>query len=1306
MSELFLSIVNMSISASWIVLAVLLLRLPLKKAPKWIAVLLWAVVALRLVCPVTVESVLSLIPSPQTVPSAIMTDTVPQIYSGSTTMNHIVNPILSDVFSPNPGDSVNPLQIWIPVASAVWSIGILGFFAYGTLSYIRLRRKLCTAVRLRDNIYQSECVASPFVLGVLRPKIYLPFSLKNEELSHVIAHEEAHLHRKDHWWKPLGFAILTLHWFNPLVWLAYVLLCRDIELACDEKVVKDLSLEERADYSQALLHCSVGRKMIAFCPLAFGEVGVKDRIKSVLSYKKPAFWIILVALILSSVLAVCFLTNPRSGSLGTLENLEFHSLNTEDTSCVWVSDGFSYERVGPISGDLMRDLANIKTSKEEISANRSEDRDKSHTIVLQSPRQATLSEKSYLEGTYIHFNSDFTFVWINNGVKPTLSYKVMEPERAKEVYELIAGYNISEPAVKIPPVSQNVVDMETLKAKYPMYFGLETMKGLEVYIWQMAENSYSCGLLPGVNRNYSQEEIWDLHLNSTTLGEMQNIIAYYIASGEVGKESVSLHAITMPHSSYTYVIDSAYIKQLTELFWTKTFVNVIDDATFDIDADGKTEYCVLHYGPTSGLFTFTFSAYESGVLEYFNVFYTQHTNLRFAIQTLSSKPEGQLILTGEGLNSTYALTPTVKDGNIVLSSDEMEVQYWGEQGIDSPFATQYKGSLWPATFYSITSNEPYTDVIDEATFDIDHDGRKEYCRLETFSLYSSFVFSFSVCEDGEPEYFNIFTANHGNLQFVTNDDGQTVLFQSGGLDGDRYLSISVEQGNIIIYSDEQDVCYWGEDQGVDSHYAGLIFRKFLPNFFDSGPAKTVYGNLKTYYQNTDGTWQCEGYQYKYRLEITGRQPLAETDTTYVYLSNLESIPFEQAMWASGLSSSLTQYFSYEEAMLVEILTVPTAENAVFKKAENGNLISPSGVEYRFLANEGILNYIGELEYVGDVEGQSSDPTSPYKTGIFALKGNDNVLIRWREDSEWYAIYRKASLPPFQFTIDNCTRLEFLHYSEYFHNSKDHIACNRGIVGQTEAREFLFKVRLFEAPRDAGLYDLVRKPNGFLENCYLYGWLCGFFEEDPNLVVKMQVQSFNDLAYSIEIDRNEHVLANEFLQYLQSVSCPSELYTNEAPTECQANVQIFQNDDRTYSYTVSDLKGNILYRQENAVRKPKVWEVSSNVFGLVTQAGTGLSTNWAVFCDVERGRVSEPFYYVLGAQGDYVVYAEYKEDKHLVVVQNMFDKSAYCKTYELENVSPVAADFVVECEFDGDGNATVTYLVGKKYTRTKLTINIP
>ncbi len=950
MSEVFLSVLNMSISASWIVLAVLLLRVLLKKAPKWITVLLWAVVAVRLVCPFTIESVLSLIPSAQTVPSAIMTDSVPQIYSGISAVNNMVNPVIGETFSPAPGDSANPLQIWIPVVSAVWGIGILALLAYGSLSFIRVKRRVLTAVRLRDNIYQSENVASPFVLGMIRPKIYLPFAMPDGELSHVIAHEEAHICRKDHWWKPIGFGILSLHWFNPLMWLAYVLLCRDIELACDEKVVKDLSLEERAEYSQALLNCSVGRRMIVFCPLAFGEVSVKDRVKSVLSYKKPAFWVLLVGIVASLVLAVCFLTNPASGELGSLENLEFISVSerTETTACVWVSDGFGYNRIGAVSKDLLQDLASLKTSKEEISLDRSEDRDKSHTLVLQTAKQAAPSALSYLEGLYIHFNSDFTAVWINNGVKPTLSYKVIEPKRAKEVFERIARSGDSSVDTEFTPIVVPDNSIDALKERYPMYFDLSTFKGLEVYIWQMAENSYSCGLLPGVNRNYAQEEIWALHFNSTTLEEMQYIIANYIASGEVSRDSVTICPVVMPHSSYAYEIDADYRAEVRRLFWDNLphIENPIASrrsyALFDIDGDQTVEECYISGGPTSGIFSFSIRVYEGGDLEYFNIF--------------------------------------VAYGYI--------------------------------------------------------------------SLY-----------------------------FETNVDGETILVGKEN-DRTRYMTLGVDNGNVVILSDGDGIGYWSEGQGVDSPYVGLLFL--------DGPFKAFYGNLKTYYLNRDGTWQCEGYQYKYRLVITGRQPLAVADTTYVYLSNIENISFERAMWASGLSSRLADYFSLEDAVLVEI--------------------------------------------------------------------------------------------------------------------------------ETEG--------------------------------------------------------------------------------------------NEAPTEYQANVEIFQNDDRTYSYTVSDQKGNILYRQENAIRKPKVWEVSSDVFGLVTQTGTGLATNWAVFCDVESGRVSEIFSYVLGVQGDCVVYADRKEEKYFVVVQNVFDKSAYCKTYELDNVSPVAADFVVECEFDGDGNATVTYLVSKKNTRTKLTINIP
>lgn len=315
MNDLFLKIINMSISASWLVLAVLLLRFVLKKAPKWVNVLLWGIVAVRLAFPFSIESALSLIPSAETVPMDIEMAVQPTINSGVPVINSMVNPMLSS-FAP-PQDvltSANPLQIWIPIFSILWIAGIAALLLYTVVSYWRLRRKVSEAVILRDNIFQSENVASPFVLGVFRPKIYLPYNMGGQDLNHVVAHEQAHIRRRDHWWKPLGFLLLTIHWFNPLMWLAYVLLCRDIELACDEKVIKVLGNEQRADYTQALVACSVNRRVIAACPLAFGEVGVKERVKSVMNYKKPAFWIVVLAVIACVVVAVCFLTDPEQDS--------------------------------------------------------------------------------------------------------------------------------------------------------------------------------------------------------------------------------------------------------------------------------------------------------------------------------------------------------------------------------------------------------------------------------------------------------------------------------------------------------------------------------------------------------------------------------------------------------------------------------------------------------------------------------------------------------------------------------------------------------------------------------------------------------------------------------------------------------------------------------------------------------------------------------------------------------------------------------------------------------------------------------
>ena len=311
MNELFLKIINMSISASWLVLAVLLLRFVLKKAPKWVNVLLWGIVAVRLAFPFSIESASSLIPSAETIPPNIGMNTTPTINSGINAINNAVNPIISQSNTPMAGASVNPLQITIGIFEYIWIFGMIALVLYTAISYWRLHRKVDTAVRYKDNIFQSENVKSPFVLGIIKPRIYLPFNMNGQDLEHVVAHEQAHIHRKDHWWKPLGFLLLTIHWFNPLMWLAYVLLCRDIELACDEKVIKELGNEQRADYMQALVACSVNRRMIAACPLAFGEVGVKERVKSVMNYKKPAFWVIIIAVIICVGVAACFLTNPK-----------------------------------------------------------------------------------------------------------------------------------------------------------------------------------------------------------------------------------------------------------------------------------------------------------------------------------------------------------------------------------------------------------------------------------------------------------------------------------------------------------------------------------------------------------------------------------------------------------------------------------------------------------------------------------------------------------------------------------------------------------------------------------------------------------------------------------------------------------------------------------------------------------------------------------------------------------------------------------------------------------------------------------
>lgn len=306
----FTRILNTSISAGWLVLAIVAVRPLLGKAPKGIRCLLWALVAVRLLCPFSIESPFSLLPDSQRVPELYRT------IEGETAVYDTVLKVAADSLYPaltgQPGASADPAQIFDALWTAVWLLGVGAMVGYMVVSVLLVRRKVCASIALEGNIRVCDEIDSPFLLGLFSPKIYLPSSLPPEDREPVLAHERAHLRRKDHWWKPLGFVLLSVYWFHPLMWLAYLLLCRDIEMACDERVIRQLDAPGRRAYSAALLHCSAKPHSLRACPLAFGEVGVKARVKSVLNYRRPAFWVVVISLALCAAVAVCFLTDPET----------------------------------------------------------------------------------------------------------------------------------------------------------------------------------------------------------------------------------------------------------------------------------------------------------------------------------------------------------------------------------------------------------------------------------------------------------------------------------------------------------------------------------------------------------------------------------------------------------------------------------------------------------------------------------------------------------------------------------------------------------------------------------------------------------------------------------------------------------------------------------------------------------------------------------------------------------------------------------------------------------------------------------
>lgn len=354
MTDLFIKAINISLSASLLVLAIIIFRLIFKNVPKYINCLLWIIVAIRLVCPFLLESAFSLIPN--NISNGNVLNSWTDDYVGNVKIiedqseDYIKavdagrKPILSDeghsyvvVKDKNLGEPDTVATKVIPTLSFVWIIGLILMLGYSIYSYLKLKHNISTSVILKDNIYQSDKIQSPFVFGFLNPRIYIPFKLKSEDEKYVIAHEQAHISRCDHLVKPIGYLLLTIYWFNPMIWIAYILLCKDIELACDEKVVSNFNKEQKADYSQALLSCSVSNKMAVACPVAFGEVGVKERVKNILNYKKPTFWIVLVATIFAVLISVSFLTNPIKSSVNNVFNEKGYTIVTQSEKNITIS---------------------------------------------------------------------------------------------------------------------------------------------------------------------------------------------------------------------------------------------------------------------------------------------------------------------------------------------------------------------------------------------------------------------------------------------------------------------------------------------------------------------------------------------------------------------------------------------------------------------------------------------------------------------------------------------------------------------------------------------------------------------------------------------------------------------------------------------------------------------------------------------------------------------------------------------------------------------------------------------------------
>ncbi len=686
MTTVFLGFVNRAVAAGWLVLAVLAVRLILRHSPRWIHCLLWALVAVRLLLPYSVESPVSLVPTMQTVVPQTVYTGHPVIQTGIPAVNSQVAGYVADHYYEGVTVPAGTTAHLADTLSIIWLAGAALLALYSLVTYLRLRFRLRTAVRLRDGLWQSEWADSPFVLGIFRPRIYLPFRMDEETIRLVEAHERAHIARGDHIWKILAFSLLAVCWFHPLLWIAYSLFCRDLETACDERVIRHLDCEGRKRYSQALLRCAAPRRSVAPCPVAFGETGVGGRIRNVLSYKKPAFWMALIAVAALIVTAVCFLTDPpvKTG-VQWLRTRRAGNLTGSEIMVSYDQAGITSYNV-PLSESQRKELASLLRGLSDSQlTDGGAQAGNPYGWSLYFPKgwaslslgTASLSRSGYVLLTFQHQQT-----WIHSPELEAFLLRVLP--NTPLVWR--CPYEDGKPQAALTVRAAfffDDLDLTYTSGAFDTGTLPECIKGND----SVSTTAGSVRLSPGQTAAWTPQDLdkdgsprsdsfhlsWHAPNVASPRSAEVNVSALPVTEG--GRVTAVDYCLTVLRNTAPLQFeldgDELILSTPYPVINNIPFNDFYGAERYDIDGDGVEEYCTMGFGPTSGLFTFTFAAEAGGEVKYVSIFRTDWYQLSFVREGGALKVKA---VTRTGGERRFDIS--VRDRAVVLSENGEELPSW------------------------------------------------------------------------------------------------------------------------------------------------------------------------------------------------------------------------------------------------------------------------------------------------------------------------------------------------------------------------------------------------------------------------------------------------------------------------------------------------------------------------------------------------------------------------------------------------------------------------------------------------------